>query len=44
MSKVLQALGSPDWYPVSNHFCRCADEPWLNCEGSTRCPARLVWM
>jgi hypothetical protein len=44
VSKVLQDKGFPDWYPVSSHFCRCADVPWLNCDGSTCRPAMLVWM
>ncbi len=44
VSKVLQDAGFPDWYPVSSHFCRCADVPWLNCDESTCWPAMLVWM
>ena len=44
MSKVLQDAGFPERYPVSSHFCRCADDPWLNCDGSTRCPEIFDWI
>src|SRR5579875_2499186 len=32
---VSQALMSPDWKPVLNHFTRCAEVPWVKESGTT---------
>ena len=44
VANVSHWFGSPVWYPVMNHFCRCSDEPCVKEFWSTRPLPRFSWM